>query len=204
MFSDTNDRHLACKLGATITPRVPGKEGGAEMVSPGEWPLEASRPHPRQEAGFQARRCREGLGQERRDQEAASPKSGRGAATEAGVAVKANFHPLVKVFIFPTSFSVLPRLRPPGWSACAVTPAVALRSEIKIHPEGGADYRIHKVPTAIFSTVFIGPSGPRPEFFCPTPACRLSRSPAQSGGPRGHRGQATARSGSGRSVHARR
>jgi hypothetical protein len=36
------------------------------------------------------------------------PGRGRGPATKAGNAVKVIFHPLVKVIIFPTSFSALP------------------------------------------------------------------------------------------------
>ena len=43
-----------------------------------------------------------------RDQEAVSPECGRNSAAEAGDAVMVIFHPLVKVIIFPTSFSVLP------------------------------------------------------------------------------------------------
>jgi hypothetical protein len=60
-------------------------------------------------------------GQEREDQEAAAPKFGRGSATEAGFAVMVIFHPLVKVIIFPTSFSALPLFRPTGRTTRALT-----------------------------------------------------------------------------------
>lgn len=63
------------------------------------------------------------------------PGIGRGSATEAGEAVKVYFHPLVKVFIFPTSFSVLPWLRLPGRATRAVSPASALGTGIKLHQE---------------------------------------------------------------------
>jgi hypothetical protein len=44
------------------------------------------------------------------------------------VAVMVIFHPLVKVIIFPTSFSVLPLHRPSGLATRAVTPAMTLWS----------------------------------------------------------------------------
>jgi hypothetical protein len=60
-------------------------------------------------------------GQEREDQEAAGPKCGRGSATEAGLAVMVIFHPLVKVIIFPTSFSAMPLFRLTGRTTRALT-----------------------------------------------------------------------------------
>jgi len=62
-------------------------------------------------------------GRERGSYQADSPTFGRAAATEAGFAVRVYIHPLVKVIIFPTSFSVLPWHRLTGRATRAVTPA---------------------------------------------------------------------------------
>ena len=63
------------------------------------------------------------LDPKREGQEAVGPKFGRDSAAEAGIAVRVYIHPLVKVIIFPTSFSVLPQLRVTDRAARAVTPA---------------------------------------------------------------------------------
>lgn len=130
----------------------------------------------------------------RKGQEAVGPKFGRGSATEAGVAVTKYIHPLVKVIIFPTSFSVLPWLRLTGRATRALTPASRSGSGIKIPYEWPTDYQIHKVSKKNFlETEFIAPSGRSQESFCPSRGCRLSRFPGQSAAPRGRPVRATAR-----------
>ena len=60
---------------------------------------------------------------DQRNQQVCIPKFGRQATTEAGLAVRVNIHPRVKVIIFPTSFSVVPSLRLTGRAVSADTPA---------------------------------------------------------------------------------
>lgn len=120
---------------------MPDEEGGSEVVSSEGQPLVATTPQARRKLDSWLRTVRlhlrrkappavfpksspvsprlRLLGRERRNQEAFTPEIGRGSATEAGVAMMAYIHPLVKVFIFPTSSSALPRLRPKGRATCA-------------------------------------------------------------------------------------
>lgn len=65
----------------------------------------------------------------------AGPRRGRGPATKAGNAVMDIFHPLVKVIIFPTSFSAMPV--PADWpDNVRHNPGrVALGAGIKVHQE---------------------------------------------------------------------
>jgi hypothetical protein len=67
-------------------------------------------------------------------QEAASPRRGRQPATEAGNAAMVIFHPLVKVIIFPTSFSAQPLFRLTGRATGAMTPADRLGVRNKSTP----------------------------------------------------------------------
>jgi hypothetical protein len=56
-------------------------------------------------------------------QESVRRSKWRAGAAEAGDAVMVFFHPLVKVIIFPTSFSAVPLFQASGRATCAATPA---------------------------------------------------------------------------------
>ena len=69
------------------------------------------------------------------NQEAVWLRRGRRAAAEAGNAVMVIFHPLVKVIIFPTSFSAQPLVRPTGRAKAPGPRQMAGASGIKVHRE---------------------------------------------------------------------